>query len=482
MFQLVQASKDKTMKYIKIVAVILGLICVDASKAATMESVFDDLNGNVSYGGPAAVQTQTMNMYSGGNLTLTSPSRSYNLMSIQAPTVNAGCGGIDLHLGGFSFISKEQFVQTLRNIGSNALGYGFKIALQNICPTCDNVMTSLQNIADKANAMNINSCQAAKGIVNAAANEVFNTQYDTKVMNWGMSDGIFSDATEAYRQVKNVFDPAARKDALQQVRNNNPEREEDLPTGNVTWQALNKVAGLSEIDKRRFMGLVGTVVFTDDGKINSFYPTNDKVIEDLITKDGQVQVPYPSCGDDSVNCMSPNFSQTVNADSYKKIVNEKMKAMQGYIINRQDYGARKAELLSFVNATDIPIYKIVSLSASLGNNNGGAATLMMGKYSSLIAAKYAQAYVGTVANTVRKALKNKMNKESNSEHTTQAKEMIAELDKLEATLATKIMQLNMTAQSSFNIAQEVKSLENTMIGGMSPMLSNSLQFSNNLSR
>ena len=86
------------MKYIKIVAVILGLICVDASKAATMDSVFDDLNGNVSYGGPAAVQTQTMNMYSGGNLTLTSPSRSYNLMSIQAPTVNAGCGGIDLHL------------------------------------------------------------------------------------------------------------------------------------------------------------------------------------------------------------------------------------------------------------------------------------------------------------------------------------------------------------------------------------------------
>ena len=75
-----------------------------------------------------------------------------------------------------------------------------------------------------------------------------------------------------------------------------------------------------------------------------------------------------------------------------------------------------------------------------------------------------------------------MNKESNSEHTTQAKEMIAELDKLEATLATKIMQLNMTAQSSFNIAQEVKSLESTMIGGMSPMLSNSLQFSNNLSR
>lgn len=470
------------MKYIKIAALTIGLICVDASKAATMESVFDDLNGNVTYGGPAAVKTQTMNMYTGGNLTLAAPSRSYNLMSVQAPTVNAGCGGIDLHLGGFSFISKEQFVQTLRNIGSNALGYGFKIALQNICPTCDNVMTSLQNIADKANALNISSCQAAKGIVNAAANEVFNTQYDTKVMNWGLSDGIFSDATEAYRQVKNIFNPAQRQAALEQVKQNNPDRKEDLPTGNVTWQALSKVAGLSEVDKRRFMGLVGTIVFTDEGKINSYYPPNDKVIEDLITKDGQVEIPYPSCQNDAIDCMSPNFNVTVSADSYKRIVLEKMQTMQDMIINRQDYGTRKAELLSFVNATDIPVYKIVALSASLGKNNGDASTLMIRKYSSLIAAKYAQAYIGTVANTVRKALKNKISKESNSEQVTSAKEMIAELDKLEASLATKIQLLYGSAQSSYNIAQEVKATENTMIAGMSPMLSNSLQFSSNLGR
>ena len=482
MFQLVQASKDKTMKYIKIVAVILGLICVDASKAATMESVFDDLNGNVTYGGPAAVKTQTMNMYTGGNLTLAAPSRSYNLMSIQAPTVNAGCGGIDLHLGGFSFISKEQFVQTLRNIGSNALGYGFKIALQNICPTCDNVMTSLQNIADKANAMNISSCQAAKGIVNAAANEVFNTQYDTKVMNWGLSDGIFSDATEAYRQVKNIFNPAQRQAALEQVKQNNPDRKEDLPTGNVTWQALSKVAGLSEVDKRRFMGLVGTIVFTNEGKINSYYPPNDKVIEDLITKDGQVEIPYPSCQNDAIDCMSPNFNVTVSADSYKRIVLEKMQTMQDMIINRQDYGTRKAELLSFVNATDIPVYKIVALSASLGKNNGDASTLMMRKYSSLIAAKYAQAYIGTVANTVKKALRNKIAQDTNSEHTKVAKDMIESIDKLEASLATKIQLLYGSAQSSYNIAQEVKATENTMIAGMSPMLSNSLQFSSNLGR
>ena len=39
-----------------------------------------------------------------------------------------------------------------------------------------------------------------------------------------------------------------------------------------------------------------------------------------------------------------------------------------------------------------------------------------------------------------------------------------------------------SAESSYNVAQEVKAAENTMIAGMSPMLSNSLQFSSNLAR
>jgi conjugative transfer pilus assembly protein TraH len=230
------------------------------------------------------------------------------------------------------------------------------------------------------------------------------------------------------------------------------------------------------------MGLLGTVVFGENGKITPYFTSNDKVIEDLITKDDQVQIPYPSCQNDSIDCMSPNFGVTVNADSYKTIVLEKMQTMQDMIINRQDYGTRKAELLSFVNATDIPVYKIVALSASLGKNNGDAATLMMRKYSSLIAAKYAQAYVGTVANTVRKSLRNKIAKDTNSEHSRVASEMIESMNKLEASLATKVIQLGISAESSYNVAQEVKAAENTMIAGMSPMLSNSLQFSSNLAR
>lgn len=64
---------------------------------------------------------------------------------------NVGCGGIDLFMGGFLFINKEQFVVMLCNIGFNVLGYGFKLVIQNLCLICDNVMQVFQVMVQQIN-------------------------------------------------------------------------------------------------------------------------------------------------------------------------------------------------------------------------------------------------------------------------------------------------------------------------------------------
>lgn len=465
--------------YLKLLSasVVLGLSI--HANANSMESVFNELNGTATYGGPAAIQTQTMNYYHGGNITLATPTRSYNLVTAQAPSVNAGCGGIDLHMGGFSFISKEQFVQLLRNIGSNALGYGFKIALQNICPTCENVMTSLQNVADRINQFNINSCQAAKGIVHAAANEVFNTQYDTKVMDWGMVDGIYRDGADAYRNVKNVFNQDKRREALEAARRRNPSREEELPTGNVTWNALGKIQGVSDIEKRRFMGLIGTVVFDADGKITPYIPRDPMITRKIIRGDASnfVEMQIPIC--QNSDCTKMNWQVFERSPSFKKLVTDKMRVMQQHISRRQPYSsAIKSQVLAFVNATDVPVYKIVALTASL--NNQGVGDITIEKYSELIAAKYAQAYISIVARTLRNALDHAIIKESDSEQVSAMKMLVERVDELEKQLAMDVEQLYNSAQTSFIVAQEVKMLENTMLSNMTSTIANSLQFGNNL--
>jgi len=47
----------------------------------------------------------------GGTIALRTPIRAVNLVSFDPPRFNAGCGGIDLSLGSFSFISSEQLTQ-----------------------------------------------------------------------------------------------------------------------------------------------------------------------------------------------------------------------------------------------------------------------------------------------------------------------------------------------------------------------------------
>ena len=87
-------------------------------------------------------------------------------------------GGIDLFGGSFSFINKAQFVALLQNIGANAVGYAFKLALQSISPDIDKLLTELQDQINKINTMNINSCEAAQSLVNGIWG-----QFDNSIMS-----------------------------------------------------------------------------------------------------------------------------------------------------------------------------------------------------------------------------------------------------------------------------------------------------------
>ncbi len=79
----------------------------------------------------------------------------------------------------------------LRNIGSNALGYGFKLSIQNLCPTCDDVMQALAATAQQVNRLNMDSCETAKGLVNAALPDAWTRGKQDAAKNFGGDSNIF---------------------------------------------------------------------------------------------------------------------------------------------------------------------------------------------------------------------------------------------------------------------------------------------------
>ena len=104
-----------------------------------------------------------MGLFTGGSMFVRAPQRTYQLASVAGPNLKAGCGGIDLFAGSFSFINEAQFVALLKNIGQNALGYFFQLALKSMAPEIAVTIEWLQDQAQKINALNVNSCQAARG-------------------------------------------------------------------------------------------------------------------------------------------------------------------------------------------------------------------------------------------------------------------------------------------------------------------------------
>jgi conjugative transfer pilus assembly protein TraH len=75
---------------------------------------------------------------------------------VQLPGAKAGCGGIDLFAGSFSYISADQFMAMIKNIGNNALGYAFKLAIDAVDPMIGNVLDKLREASEAMNSMNIN--------------------------------------------------------------------------------------------------------------------------------------------------------------------------------------------------------------------------------------------------------------------------------------------------------------------------------------
>jgi conjugative transfer pilus assembly protein TraH len=82
-----------------------------------------------------------------------------------AARARAGCGGIDIFAGSFSFINASEIVAMLKAVANNAVGFAFSLAIDTVCPECSKIMQEFSQKAQLMNNLNINSCELAQGLV-----------------------------------------------------------------------------------------------------------------------------------------------------------------------------------------------------------------------------------------------------------------------------------------------------------------------------
>jgi len=179
---------------------------------------------------PSVFSTAMRGVISGGGLAVSNRITNTNIVSITPPSFSAGCGGIDLYAGSFSFINGAQFEAMLRGIASNATGYAFEVAMNAMCPTC---MSTIETLARKINDISqhlSNSCQLAQGIVNEGAS-VLSVQDNNTASLANIAHGVAQDAVDGYTT---LFGPAPINRTVAAT----PTVAAQQLQGNVTWRAL----------------------------------------------------------------------------------------------------------------------------------------------------------------------------------------------------------------------------------------------------
>ncbi|WP_348656897.1 conjugal transfer protein TraH, partial [uncultured Sphingobium sp.] len=114
-----------------------GLTAAPAHAQSWAEHWFD----NVTYTSPGSFEDQTRGYVTAGGMSGRIDVHSDYLTSLTLPKVKAGCGGIDMFLGGMSFLDPDYLVQKLESILQAAPAVAFQYLLETLDEKMGNIIS-----------------------------------------------------------------------------------------------------------------------------------------------------------------------------------------------------------------------------------------------------------------------------------------------------------------------------------------------------
>ncbi|MGB3931156.1 MAG: conjugal transfer protein TraH [Sphingobium sp.] len=150
----------------------LALCLISASCGQTVpahaqgwaESWFD----NVTYNSPGSFEDQTRGYVTAGGMSGRVDVHDDYLMSLTLPKVKAGCGGIDMFLGGMSFLDPDYLVQKLETILQAAPAVAFQYLLETLDEKMGNIISKMEAATNFLNSIQVNDCRLANRMVQIA--------------------------------------------------------------------------------------------------------------------------------------------------------------------------------------------------------------------------------------------------------------------------------------------------------------------------
>jgi len=329
---------------------------VSADVGSDLRDFWERSGGGVNVTKPTAYQGQQAGYATMGSLYLRTRPRNSQLAGIQLPSVRAGCGGIDIFGGAFSFISEEELIALMEAIMQNAAGFAFELALESLSPAVQEIVAKLRDLIQQVNAANINSCEAGQ-LLTASLWPKMDGASQHVCQTIGGYTGRFADRVAARHgcgtggQHSSTIDRASG------------ELKDQVPTDvNYAWRAIKKNNFLSSNPEiaEFFMTLTGTIITIgpedDDASMThrtipprALSPDSAKALVEGGT--------YKSLRCDERNeCLNPTLQdRTIPAeDALFAVTAKAIEDLSDAISNDT---APPAASVALINLTSIPVYE-----------------------------------------------------------------------------------------------------------------------------
>jgi conjugative transfer pilus assembly protein TraH len=155
----------------------------------------DDMIGQFQSVGPSYFSGEQRGYVGFGSFGVRYPTKSDYLFSIEPPRIQAGCGGIDIYLGSFSYLNPEYLVQKLERILKVAPAMAFQLALSTLCETCQKIMSELEAIANFFNSLQLDECKASKALVAYTMDKLIPGEHEKLTQEADRAIQTFKDST-----------------------------------------------------------------------------------------------------------------------------------------------------------------------------------------------------------------------------------------------------------------------------------------------
>ena len=382
--------KAMLKKMILIIAIFCSTIPVNAEW-------IDDWIQQRTASGPSNFESQKRNFFSFGSQSLRWKHGVDHPITIQKPFIKAGCGGIDMFLGGMSFTDADYLVDKFESMISAAPAIAFQIALKTLSEQLATTLTEVTAIIDRLNQLQFDDCKSAQALVTTGIDSYKAGELRTEALaDYADSSGL----TDLYKGFKDDTDGQTTADAADDIGGSESDMVSDCPellkdiffTDGYILDHIADYKNYSMDFTKLMRGFLGDIkIEVNAGGIDYTFlePCNNSKanIIDLILDNG---LEYRNADEECVTFANI----TVGGQVYNSLNDWIFESLLNIIQNTATRNPLTPGQEAMLNTIPFPIKKAIDNELVMyGQNNAATFALIASTYSRVVGVSYAYAII-----------------------------------------------------------------------------------------